>query len=263
MTRAGDQDRLPILTYHSISDGDGPTCTPPEVFREQMSVIAALGWSPVTVADAIRWRKGEANLPEKALLITFDDGFQDYAEIAAPILEDHHFPAVVFLPTAVIGERENWSGANDPARPLMDWETVRRLQEGVTEFAPHSRHHANLPTLGDENLEDEVAGSKRELKEKTGIDAVSFAQPYGATDDRVEAAIARHYDIAFGVELGVATRSSPVTAMPRLEMYYYRDVSRWRAFLAGEGGGYLKQRQFLRSVRNSATRILQAAGGRS
>ncbi len=140
-------EHVDILMYHSISNGGGPTCIAPAVFAAHMEALAEAGASVVSLDDVAEWRAGKSAVPPKPVVITFDDGFCDFADVTYPILQKHGFGAIVYLPTDCMGGPENWSGANNPARPLMSWETVRDLAAEGIEFGGHSLTHADLMSL--------------------------------------------------------------------------------------------------------------------
>lgn len=242
-------DRVPILMYHSISGGEGPTCIPKAVFLAQLDVIGAAGWTVAPLSSVAAWRRRGVPLPAKSLVITFDDGYVDFATDAYPGLAARGFVATVFVPTRRLGAPERWDGANRPPRPLMDWETARRLSANGIEFAPHGRTHANLANLSHPEIADEVIGSAADMREHLGSTPRHFAPPYGSVNPAALAVIAQTYDLSVGVELGVADLHSACHDLPRLEMHYYRDVRRFRDFLDGRGDHYLAARKFLRQLR--------------
>ncbi|MBK7285436.1 MAG: polysaccharide deacetylase family protein [Sphingomonadales bacterium] len=167
-----------VLTYHSISEAGGPTSIPPSVFGMQMDALAAAGYRSQTLAEFIEWHAGQGDEGEdRRVLITFDDAFADFAEAAVPTLRQHGFSGLVFVPTQRLGLPESWDGANQPARPLMDWETVRRLAGEGMEFGGHSRTHADLTRLDPAAREDEIAGCAADLSERIGSPVDSFAAP--------------------------------------------------------------------------------------
>lgn len=242
---------IAILTYHSISDAAGPTSIPPAVFSGQMEAIADLGISVVGLGFVRRWLEGEERLSGRTVAITFDDAFEDFAEAAHPALASRKFVATVFVPTAIVGQAENWKGANTPARSLMDWKAIAALAAEGVEFGSHTRTHADLTTLGAGALRAELGGSRKELEDRLGRAAPHFAPPYGRSNAEVRRAIAETYDLSVGVDLGEATRASVQFDLPRIEMHYYRDLKRWRAFLAGGGQLYLQSRRLARNARQS------------
>ena len=117
-----DPARFPvILTYHSISDGDSPLQISPRAFAEQMQWLQAnVRVAPLgEVAGAL---KEHSPLPERTVVLTFDDGFSDFFSAAAPVLRRLKFPATIFVPTAFCGGTSGWPGQPDwvTPRPLLD-----------------------------------------------------------------------------------------------------------------------------------------------
>lgn len=128
--------RLTVLAYHRIRSPAGfaffePVISAtPSVFARQMDMVVNR-FNPISLADLLAWIDGDAELPPRAVLITFDDGYRDNLEHALPILRERELPAVLFLPTEYIGGD----------RPFF-WDS-----------AAYSFHHtdvlrADLPILG-------------------------------------------------------------------------------------------------------------------
>lgn len=242
-----------VLTYHSISDAAGPTSIPAEVFATQMQVLADLGRRSLRLNEFIDWHQGSNGGADDGVLITFDDAFEDFAQVAAPILKRHGFTALVFVPTRRLGHPEGWRGANDPARPLMDWATVRSLANNGIEFGGHSRTHADLTGLSATDREEEIAGCAEDLSAQIGKQVEGFAAPYGRVSPDVVEAIGRHYRIAFGTRLAEARRGQDRFDIPRIDMHYFRDRGHWAGLLKGRRN-YLRLRQMLRAVRSRVVR---------
>ena len=241
-----------VLTYHSISEAGGPTSIPPAVFATQMQVLADLGRKSLGLKEFIAWHQGTI-AKDDGVLITFDDAFEDFAQVAAPILKRHGFSALVFVPTRRLGSPEGWQGANDPPRPLMDWATVRSLANDGIEFGGHSRTHANLTKLSAADREDEIAGCAEDLSAQIDKPVEGFAAPYGRVSPQVVEAIGRHYRMAFGTRLAVPERGKDRFDVPRIDMHSFRDRRHWENLLEGSRG-YLRVRQVLRAVRSRVVR---------
>jgi peptidoglycan/xylan/chitin deacetylase (PgdA/CDA1 family) len=243
-----------ILMYHSISDRGGATAIVPSAFSMQMEALAASGLPVLTMDDLLAARTGGAALPPRSVVITFDDGFEDFARTAWPVMQRHGFRPIVYLPTGFVGRAEGWRGIADPPRALMGWGTIRTLAgEGVA-FGGHTVSHPDLPSLDDKAVEAELSVSAREIGERLGIAAEHFAAPYGRTDPRVRAAIARHFRTNVGTRLFTATGSDDLFDLPRLEMFYFTDRAVWTRHLAGQGAPYLARRRALRRVKSALMR---------
>jgi peptidoglycan/xylan/chitin deacetylase (PgdA/CDA1 family) len=244
-----------VLTYHSISEAPGPTSIPPAVFAMQMQVLADLGRRGVRLSEFIDWHQGSVGDAEDGVLITFDDAFEDFAQVAAPILRRHGFSALMFVPTRRLGQPEGWPGANDPPRPLMDWAMVRTLAEDGFEFGGHSRSHADLTKLSTADREEEIVGCAEDLSVEIGKPVEGFAAPYGRVSPEVVETIGQHYRVAFGTRLALPERGKDRFDIPRIDMHYFRDPKHWTGLLEGRMG-YLRLRQALRAVRSKVVRSL-------
>src|SRR5438477_279294 len=91
------------------------------------------------------WRRWlPTALPGRAVLITFDDGYQDFADEAFPLLERHGFPATVFVVTDAAERTSRWDAAYGQAAPLMGWDEIRELSRRGVEFGSHTQTHPAL-----------------------------------------------------------------------------------------------------------------------
>ena len=244
---------IDILMYHSISDGPGPTNIAPAIFAAQIEALAASGLPVISLDDLVRARAGGGALPGHSVIITFDDGFQDFADAAWPVLRRHGFSAINYLPTKYIGGNDSWEGPDHP-RALMGWATIRRLAGEGACFGSHSVTHPRLTDRSNLDLETELSLSKKRIESETGTPVLHAAPPYGATNAQVREALSRHYVSAVGTELRRAGPADDMLNLPRIEMFYFKDLNRWRAFLAGRANGYLTLRRAARGLRRVARR---------
>ena len=254
MPNAAGADSLAVLTFHSISARPGPTSIALDTFRMQMNVLAQSGFGSMTSREFVAWREGASSYGGPRVLITFDDGYADFATAARPILGAHGYSAIVFLPTGKVGAREDWPGASTPPQALMDWSTIAELARSGIEFGGHGVTHADLTRLPAAKRREEIEGSARQLAERLGSRPACFAPPYGRVNAEVLADIRQVYDAVFGTRFARATRSGDRFEVPRIEMHYFRDERRWRDFLAGRRGYFLTRRA-LRSVKTAAERF--------
>src|SRR5262249_41688375 len=128
--------------------------------------------------DLVDDLEGHRALAPGAVVITFDDGWQDQYEYAFPILKQYGFTATFFVYTSAID--------NGPA--FMTWNEVRELQRAGMTIGCHSRTHPDL-TEQKVSLHDEIDGARADLQKNLGVAPDFFAYPYGAWDARVAAAV--------------------------------------------------------------------------
>ncbi len=227
--------------YHSISDGDGPTNIAPSIFADQMAALAESGIEVISLDRLVN-----GDLPERSVVITFDDGFQDFADVAWPVLAAHGMTAINYLPTAYLGRWDEFEPDTN-RRAIMSMATVRDLADAGAEFGSHTVSHANLTGLSPAEQVAELTKSKKELEDGLGRRIRHFAPPYGATDAEINARIGQHYKTSVTTQLGYATGTDALTALPRLEMFYFTDLRHWQGYLSGKSG-YLHLRRALRAV---------------
>lgn len=238
-----------ILTYHSISDAPGPTSIPSDIFRAQMDALDQCGYSVISLAEFVDWHGGKKEINPRSAVITFDDGFADFADLAAPIIQSKGWSAITFLPTGCIGGHDSWEGEGVPLRPLMSWQQITDLAEAGIEFGSHTVNHVDLTTLKSEQLQKELSASREQIAERLGKPTRFFAPPYGRSNTLVRSEIEKYYSASVGVRLQRATPRSDLFDLPRIEMHYFRDLRRWRAYLEGRGEGYFALRRGMRRLR--------------
>lgn len=235
-----------ILMYHSISEAAGPTSISPAAFRMQMAAIAGAGVPVISLDDLMKGK-----VPDHAVILTFDDGFQDFADVAWPIMQGHGFRPIVYLPTAHVGRRDSWAEGHVAPRPLMGWPVIGQLAAEGVQFGSHSVSHVDLDRLDADALEAELTRSRAEIEHRLGKRVLHFAPPYGAAGPDVRRRIAQHYKTSVSVVLDRAAPGGDLFQLPRLEMYYFTDPGHWQRHLAGKGTPYLLARKALRRVRQA------------
>lgn len=145
-----DVDGFPILEYHKVNDYDTDTYTiRPQDFAAQLDYLKAQGYTTITVLEYLNARKGEGSLPEKPVLITFDDGYRDNYTTAIPMLEERGMKGTVFIVT------------NDVGLPkYMSWDDLMDLQNRKSELGSHTANHLPLTDMSDEAAEEEMKVTK-------------------------------------------------------------------------------------------------------
>jgi peptidoglycan/xylan/chitin deacetylase (PgdA/CDA1 family)/GT2 family glycosyltransferase len=233
---------LRVLVYHAIADlSRSPVLAPygvsPDVFRRQLDTLLHAGFQFVDADEFVRFLYGHGGLPRRALLLTFDDCYEDLLDIALPILEERRIPAVAFAVTGRLGGTNDWDEAiGAPQLRLLDTNGLRKLAEKGIEIGGHSRTHRLLTRLPTKELSEEIAGSGTDL-EKLGLARPRlFAYPYGECDHRVQrAAQEAGLQAAFTVHPNRVRPGQNPYQIPRIEILR-GDVGwklRWKIAIAG------------------------------
>jgi glycosyltransferase involved in cell wall biosynthesis/peptidoglycan/xylan/chitin deacetylase (PgdA/CDA1 family) len=214
---------LPVLAYHRVAE-DGPPPlrqwrVHPDLFRQQLRLLRAHGYHGITSHDLLKAIESQTPLSGRPVLITFDDGYQDFADTAWPILEAEGFTAEVFLVTGLVGKSASWDAAAGEAAALMDWPTIRTLHDKGVKFGSHLASHTPATNLSSQDLLDEAMRSRAELEAHLNSPILSIAAPYGATDERYKRILrSTGYRIGFaGAAKRADIRDDPY-AMRRLEI---------------------------------------------
>jgi peptidoglycan/xylan/chitin deacetylase (PgdA/CDA1 family) len=207
---------VPVLGYHSISDEgrDGTLrwSVSPGDFDEQMALIRERGHIPLTVSRYAAVLRGQALLPPRPVLITFDDGFADLAETALPVLLRYGLTATAYVITSRLGVTP--SPGSDPA---LDWDGLRELRAHGMEIGSHSRTHHALDCLRPRELHPEIARSRRELEDGLQAPVWTFAYPYGYHSPAVRRAVQEAgYSSACGVKNALSHEEDDVFAIARV-----------------------------------------------
>jgi GT2 family glycosyltransferase/peptidoglycan/xylan/chitin deacetylase (PgdA/CDA1 family) len=197
---------LPVLMYHRVGPdrpGTHPGLNvPPDRFRRQIRWLVRRGYTTIRTEDWFAYCTEGKPLPEKPVLVTFDDAYADLAEHALPVLREHRATATVFVVTGEVGGSNSWDRDCSAELRCMSADEIRRWSREGIEFGAHSRTHADLARSSDAQLETEVLGSKGDLAALLGRAPLSFAYPFGSFNDAACAAVQRGFPVAFTSEEG-------------------------------------------------------------
>ncbi len=174
---------FPILYYHRVAPGVDPrTGVTPETFRRQMGLLAALGYRGVSLFEALALAHGaRPSSGPRPVVLTFDDGYLDNYEYAAPLLLERGFRATIYFVAEKMGGRVDWT--DDPlwgGHPLMEPEKARELVALGFEAGSHTLTHPDLSRLPEEEARQEIAQSRPRLSELLSAAITTFCYPYGS-----------------------------------------------------------------------------------
>ena len=167
-----------VLLYHSISDDQcDPYAVPLPLFREHMSVLARSGVPVVSCSQLLAALEG-AKPMHRAVCITFDDGLDDFATSALPVLREHRFVSALFVCTALVssnGMWPSWSGH----RSFLDWASLTEFLDAEVEIGSHSSTHVRLGDLDESALVEELCRSQTDLASHLERYLDVVASPFG------------------------------------------------------------------------------------
>lgn len=125
----------------------------------------------------------------RELAVTFDDGYRDNFEIAAPVLEKLSMPATFFIVTQWMGTDVVpwWDKERGARHPWMTWDQVRTLRRKGFDVGAHTRTHADLGRISGSEAQREIAGARDDLQREIGVPGELFAYPYGGANHLTEA----------------------------------------------------------------------------
>jgi peptidoglycan/xylan/chitin deacetylase (PgdA/CDA1 family) len=260
--RSSQACRIPVLMYHGINSvlgSDHPyfeTNTSPSTFARHMQHLHDGGYRPMKLSTAIGMINS-GSCPQRAVVITFDDGFRDFYTHAMPILQEHRFPATMFVVSSFMGSRT--SRFDD--RDFMTWGEMREIESFGVEVGSHTVSHPHLHSLHRQDIEKELKDSKDAIEDQLGSPISSFSYPYAFPEQNgtflrqmrqyMEAA---GYDHGVTTVLGSVNRQSDRYFLPRLPANEYDDDQLLQAKLEGSYD-WLRAPQLIYKFARSRRRI--------
>lgn len=191
--------RVPILVYHYIRVDRNPRDTlgqqlsvTPTAFRRQMDWLRAVGAHPVSLAQIMAALRGQRALPSRPVVLTFDDGYADFATAAVPVLLHDGFIGTDFVVGGFLGRPSYMTAAQ-----------VRAVAALGMVVGAHTMHHVDLNALSPQLAQIEIDTSKATLQDLIDRTVTDFAYPYGDYD-AVDAALVSQagFDDAVTMDFG-------------------------------------------------------------
>jgi peptidoglycan/xylan/chitin deacetylase (PgdA/CDA1 family) len=165
---------LPILVYHHVRPGSSSTLfVSPEEFDNQLKYLRDNGYHTISFTDLADYLENGKPLPERPVIISLDDGWENQFQYGFPILQKYHDTATFYVVTNYL-DHENF----------MTTEQLKTMVAAGMSIGCHTRSHPPLPGVSSERAWDEIAGAKAIL-EQAGFKIDTFAYPYGSYDERI------------------------------------------------------------------------------
>jgi peptidoglycan/xylan/chitin deacetylase (PgdA/CDA1 family) len=212
-----DEAEVPILMYHYVSelppDADvyrRDLTVSPEAFEAQLQYLDEAGYHPITLTDIYLYLTEGHPLPEKPIVLTFDDGYRDAYEVVFPKLLDHGFPGTFFVLA---------TPAHFESEAYLTWAQMKEMSDAGMAIEAHGRDHVDLRNRSWDFLVYQTLGVREAIEYHTGQTPHFFCYPSGQRDANVIAVLkAAGYWAAVTTEWGRTYTREDLFEMPRLRV---------------------------------------------
>lgn len=240
---AASLHRVPVLMYHEIADAtatSSPLAVAPDVFADQLAYLDDAGFNTLTAGELAAFlADGVGQLPERPVVLTFDDGYGDFYTDALPLLKRHGFTGTMFQTTG-------WVGKEGEAIRMLNWRELAELHESGIEIGAHTVHHPQLDQLPEKELRDELYISKSVLEDKLGFAVPGLAYPFGYSNRKViDVARELGYTYAYSVDNALTTSGAGRFTLPRLTIRRTTTMEQFRRMVNGKDTLALRQARIL------------------
>lgn len=207
LTLTNENIGIPVIYYHSVDPSEANEVTiSPDRLRSELEYIKNSGYTTLTTTEVYDYLANNKPIPEKSILITFDDGYMDNYTNAFPILKELNMKATIFL----------ISGGIDNGYYLSR-DQIKEMSKYGIDFQSHTVDHKYLDQLSYEEQLKQVTQSREDIKKITNKDVIAIAYPYGNyNDDTVKAIEAAGYSLAFTTDRGLADRDDNILELNRI-----------------------------------------------
>ena len=205
------------LMYHRFNEDKYPsTNIQMDVFKQQIEIIRKFEYKfydPKNLEENFDTPK-----IEKKILITIDDAFSSFYEMAWPYLREENIPFILFVSTEAVGKNG-----------YMTWDQIKKLEkETIAYIGNHSHSHNYLVDLKNDKFIDDINTSSSIFKEKLGYNPIFFSYPFGEYSSFIKKYISENFKFSFGQHSGVIDINKDHHELPRFPINEkYGDLKRF------------------------------------
>lgn len=210
---------VPILLYHnmlkSYDEKDSIVTITPERFEEHIISLKKNGYTPVSFDDYLDAANGRSSLPEKPVIITFDDGYETNYTYMYPIAVKYNIPVTIFVVAKTVGQTPG-------AYPHFTWEQAKIMSDsGLISIQSHTFSHESVTGKTDFDAEREIRYSKYLIEKNLGTKCNVLSFPYGFhTAEHIFMSKRAGYDLSVQVgNFGKNTLNDADKALIRITVY--------------------------------------------
>ena len=202
--------KILVLNYHQVGNNFTPLCIPTSQFDEQMAYLKDNGYITITPEELYEGTQGDLILPERPVLITFDDGYVDNYNNALPILKKYGMRATIFIVPGFTNVNANY----------LTWDQLKDMEKNGITIQSHTLNHRALEELPDDEIRAELLNSKVMLEQNLGHPVEFLAYPTGTYNLHI-AGIAKDvgYKASFTIKYGNVDKGSNIYALERIPIF--------------------------------------------
>lgn len=227
--------KVTILCYHSVTSSAEPVSHDPfkqhiplHLFLEHLDHLQS-NYRVISLADFLQAKRENHPLPDYSVVLTFDDGFQDFSTVAAGHLARRKLPATIFIITDRAYGRSPVNGET-----FLSWPEIQTLAASGTQVGSHTCSHPRLRDLPFDELRRELADARTAIDSHVKQDRVPLSYPYGQTSEDISRAVqSLGYSCGIGGELGPNGSDADVFALSRTVVASDDDLATFAARVSG------------------------------
>ncbi len=204
-----------MLIYHHVAE-DTPrvSSVSPSEFREHLSYLRDNNFQVISLDVLIDQLKTGKPIADNAVVITFDDSYENNFTTAHPILQEFGYPYTIFISPGAIDQRIG---------PVLNWAQIKQMSDDGVLVANHAMWHEHMarPEQGEseaawlERMQQSILQAEQRIKEETGQNHKWLAYPYGEFSDALENLVSELGFVGIGQQSGAIGPLTKLTRIPR------------------------------------------------
>ena len=209
--------KIVVLNYHKIDNMNISLSVLPQDFEQQLKYLKDNGYTSITPMELYEAIEHGGPLPEKPLLITFDDGYDDNYRYAYPLLKKYGFKGTIFVITSFLDRGQ---------QGYITWAQASEMEaSGVIDIESHTVTHGSMTEMTDSDLRRELADSKKDIEQRLGKTVNFVAYPTGTYNLHIASLVKEAgYRGAFTIEYGNVDKASNIYAIERVPIFHTEDT---------------------------------------
>jgi peptidoglycan/xylan/chitin deacetylase (PgdA/CDA1 family) len=212
--------KVMVLNYHKVDNMNISLSVLPKDFDAQMAYLKENGYTTIAPGELYDSLANGTELPEKPVLITFDDGYEDNYQNAYPILKKYGFKATIFVITGFLDKQKNY----------LTWQQAQEMEQDGISIESHTVNHKSMTELTDDQLRDELVNSKKEIEKRLDKKVDFVAYPTGTYNLHIANLVKEAgYKAAFTIKYGNVDKASNVYALERVPVFHTENT--FKSFL--------------------------------